>query len=173
MKNHEPEEAETKLTKAIHMIEKWDDLDLVQQTGFLIIAKYNYAICMESLHCYNKAISTYDEIIKGNKLHIDSYLRKAYVLHKLGNVTQSMYTLSTAESVCKAKTLTSSIDKITLLKVYFLYELEKYEDALALLISISQKEGDNVYEKVLEYSIIYASLFQKNMNPSYEKIQKL
>lgn len=133
MKNHEPEEAEAKLTKAIKIIEKWKDLDFIQQTGFLIIAKYNFAICMETLHCYNKAISTYDEILKVNKYHIDSYLRKAYVLHRLGNIYQSMYTLSTAESVCKTKALTSSIDKTKLLKAYLLYELEKYEDALTLL----------------------------------------
>lgn len=173
MKNHEPEEAEAKLTKAIHIIEKWKDLDQVQQTGFQIIAKYNFAICMETLHCYNKAISTYDEIIKVNKYHIDSYLRKAYVLHRLGNITQSMSTLSTAESACNKMALTSSIDKIKLLKAYFLYELEKYEDALTLLTSIPQKEGENVYEKVLEYSIRYASLFQKNMIPSFEKIRQL
>jgi hypothetical protein len=45
---------------AIGMIEKWDDLEIHQQKGFLIIAKYNYAICLEKENFNYKAISVYD-----------------------------------------------------------------------------------------------------------------
>jgi tetratricopeptide (TPR) repeat protein len=88
----------------------------------LIIAKYNYGICLEHLHLYSKAINTYEEIIKSNKCHIDSYLRKAYVLHKLGNSIESLVTLSNAERICKKELVsTAQMEKIHILKAYILF----------------------------------------------------
>lgn len=90
MENHEPEEGEMKLKRAIEMIEKWDDLDIDQQKGFLIIAKYNYGICLEKTNFNNKAIAIYEENLALNQCHLNSLLRKAFVLHKIGNVSAAI-----------------------------------------------------------------------------------
>lgn len=88
------------------MIESWDDLDRNQQKGFLIIANYNYGICLEQGNFNYKAIEFYDKNLTLNRCHLNSLLRKAYVLQKIGDHKSALTTLTAAEALFQTNPVT-------------------------------------------------------------------
>jgi hypothetical protein len=69
---------------------------LPQQHGFLIIAKYNYAICLEKGNYNYKALDLLQDILTSNPFHINSILKKALILHKIGDIHTALRSLTDA-----------------------------------------------------------------------------
>lgn len=87
-----------------------------------------------------------------NQYHIDSYLRRAYLLHRMGSGSEAMRTLDAAEAACR---VAGRREKVDVLRAYINYESGEYNQAITIIESLSQGSVHSVYLEVLHFAAQY------------------